>query len=271
MATKFTAGNQTWIIEHKYIVIHHTAAWTENVKDIIKSEIRRRWLVPYHYIIEKNWRYTKVGDLNMNVWGTRNGWYNERSVQIVFVWNYNNENLNDKQIETFNKLWLEVESKYWKQELVLHKYVPATSCPWKNINVDIFYQTNHKEKEVFDKYSWNPYWVTNYYTPSTINEYNAQNWAWDYSITANWHKLQESEAWLVIACPQEFDLWSIREIKTKHETRRVTCHDRWSAIKMSWNVPNRWIFNRIDLRQWYEYQWNSNWLKQWIYLMRLIK
>jgi len=229
-------------------VIHHTAAWTEDLSRIEQSEQRRYWFMPYHYIINKDGTYKEYNTLDSNVWSTRNERFNQRSIQVAFNWNYNIDVMTDAQKKTYKKIEKAIEERYWDQRVYLHRDVGKTACPWKNITLDLFIPSQ-------------AFRITNYYTPTVVNEYNKHNWAGDYSVTANGTHLTEAMAGKVCACPKEYPFWTKFKLVYNGKERVLTCIDRGSAIKGK----------RLDVWQGYESQWNVNWIRQNYYEVEVIK
>lgn len=82
-------------------------------------------------------------------------------------------------------------------------------------------------------------------------------------VTADWHQLTDDDEWIVVACPPKYPLWSQFYIE---DYWVVTCHDRWWAIQMQWDVV------RIDIRSGIWDRWRRNieqniiynpWIRKW--------
>ena len=257
------------IVEYKYIIVHHTNAWTDDIEKIKKSETRQYWFMPYHYLIEKNWNRIKYNDLEKNVGSTRNEIYNQRWIQIAFVWNYNNDTLNQSQIDTFLYLKSEIEKKKWKLEMIWHRDASPTWCPWKNINVDMFYQSEKKTTFKLSKY-YSPmpnqtrYYHWSYEADVCMNCWCQKDWSWkviklyDCLTPANWMKLTHDKAMQLIACPKDYKLWTKFELDW---VWLVTCVDRGWAIK----------WNRLDWWMWVWEEWLNNVYKKksWTFIWEI--
>ena len=149
----------------KWIIIHHTEWSYESSLDWIKKiykfhAINREWWdIWYNYIIGYDWEIFEWRSWwDYVVWA--HALYNNRStVWISIMWNYDEDELNEKQKESLNKLVKYLLEKYgintnsifdyhhkcvWpdckfpiitKEESIIvgHKDAWNTSCPWENV------------------------------------------------------------------------------------------------------------------------------------------
>lgn len=113
--------------------------------------------------------------------------------------------------------------------------------------VEMFLENKKEIKIQEKKYLWE-YLITAYYSPLVSDWLNC---SWDCRVTASWHRLQDNEAWRVVACPRSFEFGTQLYIEWHGN---VWCRDRGGAIKG----------NRLDLWVWWhtKKQEALNWGKQ---------
>lgn len=205
----------------------------------------RSWtVIPTHYIVWSDWGFIKVNELDKVVWGTRNTDANWNGIHIEVVWNFNEQTPTQWQYDMVKQLIKWIEEKHPGIQIKWHKDFANRTCPWKNFDFNMI--ITKKEKST----NTNTFEVTRYYSPvkGQSKYYNWKTyeqdvctncWCWgDCSYPANNIKLTNEQAGRVVACPQEYTLWTQFNIEWYWW---VTCVDRWSAIQM----------NRLDLWMWY--------------------
>ena len=257
------------ILEHKYIIVHHTATNTwSTIKQIKDSWIRRYKWPAAHYIIAYDGTREKVLDINKNAGSTRNWRYNQRAIQIELIWNFVNEDMSKDQEKVLRQLFQWIWEKHPWLDRLRHKEVPEshTSC-WGKYDKWFLYDAipwNKGKREVkktsYNKTDWEYLGhrrVTSY-TPCTwksINDNEAKGGSCN--VTSSWMPLENKYAWKVVACPPEF---GIGKNGRKREKLRiewlgiVECVDRWSAIQ----------WKHLDLFVWIWEVWSKN-LKEWTF------
>jgi len=245
------------------------------------------WLLS-DYWVKNNIFSTQERAYNLNAFQLFSRWkekdiaYLERW-DVIFFLDLNNENVN--HIAVFLEWsWSFLMGSWFKARIfdatfnnwVSKRNITITYKDWKFYTESNWYKYKLRfaTNPLVEKYKWlhteRDFKVTNYYTPTVIDSWNQINCWWSCDVTADWHKLEEKDAWVVFACPKEYPLW----IKIQVWDRVGMCRDRWWIIVMSWQKNSRWNVSKeshIDIRMWFEYQWNSKWLKQWVYKVNVIE
>ena len=268
------------LLWYKYIVIHHTATstWT-TIATIEKNFNRTYWRQAAHYIIDYNWEFKKVLEIDKNAWSTRNNGINNYAIQIEMIWNFDIAPPSIDQYKSLQYLINEIEKKKWKLEIIPHRDASASSCPWSLIDMTwvITWLRDYKFKEEkkkieyikYNKTDWVLLWtfrITQYHPCiwSSINDSAAQWWSCD--VAASWLPLINDYAWKVVACPPEFSIW---RAWTKREKLMiewlwiVECVDRWWSIK----------WKHLDLFVWVWEVWKANFdswkFKEWVWYRKV--
>lgn len=201
----------------------------------------RSWtIIPTHFVVWSDWSFVKVNGLDKVVWATLNADANWNWIHIEVVWNFNETNPTDEQYTMVKQIIQWIEAKHPWMEVKWHKDFANRTCPWK-----IFDFSRIKKDVVIDK---NTFEVTRYYSPekSQSHYYKWKTYeqdvcmncwcGWDCSYPANWIKLKQEQALKVVACSQDYMLWTQFNIEWHWW---VTCVDRWSAIQ--WNRLDLWV------------------------------
>lgn len=263
-------------------MIHHTAT-DENATavDVLESMKKRYWEnVPTHFIVDKYWTFIKATPLEEPAgwFSTKNGWLslddaiklNRQSIHIEVVGTWtdteNPAKMSKEQEKTLRELVQKLQADYPSATLTAHSLIdknkwscwqavlrtllsePAKELEWINISLSRYYSVQPNQSE--------------YYWGRTYEEDFAINCQGDCLTTADWHQLKSSEAWLVVACPKEFALWTKFYVEWLWT---VTCHDRW------WAIVKQWDSIRLDVRSWiwidwlHNIQWNKirTWKTRW--------
>ena len=251
----------------RYIVIHHTA--TDNnatAEDVLTSMQRHYWNpVPTHYIIDANWTVLNPTPITEPAgWFSTKNWglnldeaikLNWQSIHIEVVWTWtdteNPAKLPKEQEKALSDLVKQLQSKYHNATLTAHSLVDKNkwTCwqavlktlmveqkqKWINISLSRYYSVMPNQEA--------------YYGWRTYEEDFKINCQGDCTVTADWHKLTSDEAWLVVACPKEYPLWTKFYVEWLWT---VTCHDRW------WAIVKQWDTIRLDVRSGIWDTWRIN-------------
>lgn len=251
----------------RYIVIHHTA--TDNnatAEDVLASMQKRYWEpVPTHYIVDVNWTVLNPVPITEPAgwFSTKNWWLtlddaiqlNRQSIHIEVVWTWTDTEhqakLSKQQDKALRELVQQLQSKYPSATLTAHSLIDKNkwTCwqavlktltewdwhQWINISLSRYYSVQPNQ--------------TSYYWGRTYEEDFAINCQGNCLVTADWHQLKSSEAWLVVACPKEYALGTRFYVEWLWT---VTCHDRWGAIVTQWESI------RLDVRSWIGDTWRIN-------------
>ena len=226
--------------------------------------------IPVHFIVDWKWDFVQVNKIDEDVGACAKDRYNstwqviecnQYWIHIELVWDFNKTKPTDKQYEWLIKIIKSLQEKNNSLVVKYHWDFQSKNCPWKKF--DKFRILNMIEPND-GKYTYS---LSRYYSPeqnqpryyrNTYEEDVIMNCGKDAiwndwcSYPANWVKLKESDAWNVVACPKEFDLWHIFNINGKD----YTCVDRWWAIVREWNEV------RIDIWMWYWMKWLNNILQK---------
>lgn len=243
----------------RYVVIHHTATrWDATAQEVLSWMINRYWsVVPTHYIVDSYWTVLNPNPITEVIgwFSTKNGWLtldeaielNRQSVHIEVVWTRTDTEhqaeMSAKQEKALRELVSQLTWQYPNAILTAHSLVDKNkwSCgqavlktltekketKWINISLSRYYSVMPGQSE--------------YYGWRTYEEDFAINCQGDCLTTADWHQLKSSEAWLVVACPKEYKLWTKFYIEWLWT---VTCHDR------GWAIISQWNSIRLDVRSW---------------------
>lgn len=106
----------------------------------------------------------------------------------------------------------DIEKKVWKLIIKKHSDVGITACPWKFFEIEKYdlWQYEWKGNQVI--FSLSRYYSPivgqkSYYNWKTYEQDKQMNcWWWDCLITANWHKLTDSDTYKTVACDAKY-LW----------------------------------------------------------------
>ena len=142
------------------IITHHTAEsdksgnlpWDQKMRAIYRYHTltRRWWDIWYNYVIDQDWKiYEWRAWWNNVVWAhayCNNIW----SMWISLMWNFQNKNPTLKQLSSLSRLIAYLSQKYyiningnthfhWKSNnnLLWHRDVGSTACPWDNLYVKL--------------------------------------------------------------------------------------------------------------------------------------
>ena len=251
----------------RYIVIHHTATDNNATAEDVLASMQKRYgePVPTHYIVDSYWTVINTVPITEPAWGfsTKNWWLtlddaiqlNRQSIHIEVVWTRTDTEhqakLSSSQEKALRELVSNLQSQYPQATLTAHSLVDKNkwSC-WQAVLKTL---TEEKEHDWINislsrYYSVQPN-QTSYYWGRTYEEDFAINCQWDCLTTADWHQLKSSEAWLVVACPKEYALWTKFYVEWLWT---VTCHDRWGAIVSQGETI------RLDVRSWIGDTWRIN-------------
>lgn len=205
----------------------------------------RSWtIIPVHYIVGTSWDFIKVNEIDRVVGATLNSDANRDWIHIEVVWNFNIDTPNQSQYDMVKQIIKWIKEKYPNIEVKTHWDFQPKNCPWKNFDMNKILTVKQKQQSsnIFQmtRYYSPVKWQSQYYKWKTYEQDVCVNcWCWgDCSYPANGIKLTNEQAWKVVACSQEYALWTKFNIEWYWW---VTCVDRWSAIQM----------NRLDLWMWY--------------------
>jgi hypothetical protein len=270
------------LLWHKYIVIHHTATRKDALAEDIESSWQRKYGRPAaHFIIPVDWNTKYVYDLDKNAGSTMNNGINNYAIQIELVGNFNEHKPSLSQYKALQEMIISLEETYWELEIIPHRDASPSACPWKYIDMEFVKSLREKSLSWYIEFN-----LSRYYSPapnqskyfSSIPWYFSQEYLdnfkryeqwyemdvcmncwcqlepiedkklYDCTVPADWKKLKQEEAMKVVACPQEYPLWTRFYIEWLWE---VVCRDRGWAIKD----------NRIDVWMWYWMDAINNWEK----------
>lgn len=231
------------IVDYRHIIIHHSATSANaTIETIKKNWIRSLWTYPAHYVIAKDWSYENIVDIEKRVGWTRSAMYNRSSIQIELIWNFNNNPPTISQYKTLQKILKETEEELGKRlEMVLHRDVSPTQCPWKLVNMDMINSLRELDMEKLEKKNkqssgtyLGKYKITQYHPWywSPINDNKAQGWS--YNVTASWLPLINKYAGKMWACPPELSIWKKNNLRTVLRVEDIgvfECVDRGGMIK----------------------------------------
>lgn len=139
---------RVWIVQAPRkidkIIIHHTVSeqtWSfQQLIDWINANHRYRlhripnWFqkhIAYHYIIWKNWEIINTRP-EWEIWFHTATWsINISSIWISFAWNFDKYEPTELAIQRWKLLIEELENRYWELEILWHKDINNTACPWR--------------------------------------------------------------------------------------------------------------------------------------------
>lgn len=259
----------------RYIVIHHTATDNNATAEDVLASMQKHYgePVPTHYIVDAYWTVLNPVPITDPAWwfSTKN-WgltlddaiqLNRQSIHIEVVWTWtdteNPAQLPKAQEDALRNLVTELQAKYPASTVTAHSLIDRNkwSC-WQALVRTLAEEpkaeqtTQTKSKRI--NISLSRYYSvmpnqTSYYGWRTYEEDFAINCQWDCLTTADWHQLKSSEAWLVVACPKEFTLWTRFYVEWLWT---VTCHDR------GWAIVTQWESIRLDVRSGIWDTWRIN-------------
>ena len=220
--------------------------------------INRYWsIIPTHYIVDSYWTVLNPNPITEVIgwFSTKNGWLtldeaielNRQSIHIEVVWTRTDTEhqakMSKEQEKALRELVDNLLTLYPNATLTAHSLVDKNkwSCgqaivktltewdwhDWINISLSRYYSVMPNQSE--------------YYWGRTYEEDFNINCQWDCLTTADWHQLKSSEAWLVVACPKEYKLWTKFYVEWLWI---VTCHDR------GWAIVSQGEIIRLDVRSW---------------------
>jgi len=226
--------------------------------------------IPTHFIVDANGDYVQVNKIDIDVWAVAKDRYNTTwqvedwntyGIHIELVWDFNKTKPTTEQYSWLLLLVKELQKKNSNLIIKYHSDFQSKNCPWKKFDKFLF--TNMIQPSEW----WYNYSLSRYYSPELnqvryyrnsyekdviMNCWKDAIWNDWCSYPANWVKLQDKDAWNVVACPSEFDLWHIFNVNWKE----YRCVDRWWAMTKSWNVV------RLDVWMWYWDKWLNNILQK---------
>lgn len=166
------------------------------------------------------------------------------------VWNFNKEKPSKEQYQALNALLWVLTQVFTGANIKPHRWW-WSSCPGKYLDSTML--GIWTKKSLLGKYNLTRYyspqiWQQKYFMDKTYEQDVITN-CWKDAIgndwcsyPANWKKLDDKQAWYVVACPWEFPLGTKFEIKGYWW---VSCVDRW------WDIKDR----RLDMWMWYWELW----------------
>ena len=266
----------SWI-NKKYIVIHHTATRSDLTASQMSLSMKRTWIdnrkmsrIPTTFIVDSKWNYIQVNKIDEDVWACIKDRYNttwqviecnQYWIHIELVWDFNKSKPTEKQYEWLSRLIMYLQNKNKNLIVKYHSDFQTKNCPWKRFDkfkiLNMIWLTDWEYKYSLSRYYSPEQWQLRYYRNDYKSDVIVNCWKdaiWNdwCSYPANWIKLKESDAWNVVACPSEFELWHVFHINWMD----YTCVDRWWAIIKEWNIV------RLDIRMWYWDKWLNNILQK---------
>ena len=122
------------------IVIHHSQS-RKTFDEIKKLHVNKyKWNdIGYHFVIDKDGNVLNGRDINKigaHVYG-----YNEDSLGICLIGNFDVEFPNHLQLNSLSILIKDLKSKFDIKEIKMHRDFPnvAKTCPGKNFNINMLY------------------------------------------------------------------------------------------------------------------------------------
>ena len=114
----------------KYIILHHRAG-NGDVQSIHTQHLSQGWSgIGYHFYVQKDGSIYRGRPEKYTGAHTTN--FNSCSIGICFEGNFDNENMNKKQLAAGQELIAELKKKYPDAEIKKHKDFNATGCPGNN-------------------------------------------------------------------------------------------------------------------------------------------
>lgn len=119
----------------KYLVLHHTASYSISPESINEMHKEKGWAgIGYHFYIRKDgtiYRGRPEEAIGAHAIGR-----NRDSLGICLEGNFENEYLTGPQLESLEKLSLELILKYNISEIIGHRDVYSTLCPGENFPIE---------------------------------------------------------------------------------------------------------------------------------------
>ena len=251
----------------RYIVIHHTATNNDTSSEDVLTSMKKRYgeQVPTHYIVDMNGNVLNPTPIESIAWGfsDKNWWLtldeaielNWQSIHIEVVGTWTDTEspakLPKKQLEALINLIDTLQTKYPQANLTAHSLVDRNK--W-TCGQAILKAIENEKNHQWVTFSLSRYYSVmpnqnEYYWWRTYEEDFKINCQWDCLTTADWHQLNSSEAWLVVACPKEYPLGTKFYIEWLWT---VTCHDR------GWAIVTQWEKIRLDVWSWIWDEWRIN-------------
>ncbi|MDR0859256.1 MAG: peptidoglycan recognition protein family protein [Oscillospiraceae bacterium] len=113
------------------IVLHHAAAVSASVTDVHRWHLERQWAgIGYHFYVRKDGAVYR-GRPELMI-GAHTRGCNSASLGICFEGNFETEKMPEVQRAAGEALLAELELRFGKLPLFLHKQLTATLCPGKN-------------------------------------------------------------------------------------------------------------------------------------------
>jgi len=225
------------IIEHRQIIIHHTATDPKVSMDTIKANRDRKYGWPAsHFIIASDWSHEKLIETEMVAGTTRDLGANYYSVQIELIGNFEEWPPTIAQYAKLRTIIGRIKEKHGDLDIIGHNDVDKnsnTSCPGKFFNWDILY--GNDVDFALSRYYSVMTGQTRYYNGRTYEEDFEVNCSGDCLITAKGVRLTNDKRYKYVACSKEYPLWSMIDL---WDGLVVECVDRWGAI----------VDNRLDMR-----------------------
>ena len=132
------------------IILHHAAASKSSAEDIHRWHLSNGWSgAGYHFLVRKAGTIYRLRP--EYAVGAHAGGSNYDSIGICFEGNFENEIMDQKQIEAGKEIVAYIKSKYNISKIQRHKDVGNTSCPGRNFPFDEI--VNGKVEEVKQEYN----------------------------------------------------------------------------------------------------------------------
>ena len=114
-----------------YIILHHAASSNCSPNNIHTIHLKNGWAgIGYHFYVRKNGNIY-IGRL-LNTIGAHAVGYNDKSVGVCFEGNFENEVMNENQLNSARYIVNYLRNIYPNAKVIRHKDVNATACPGKN-------------------------------------------------------------------------------------------------------------------------------------------
>lgn len=149
-----------------YIILHHAAATNCSPDGIHTIHLKNGWAgIGYHFYIRKNGKIYKGRPLNTI--GAHAVGYNDKSIGVCFEGNFENEVMNDAQLNSARYIINYLKNIYPNAKVIRHRDVNATACPGRNfpyaslMNENVSEDDSMKE-EIYNLVSSCPKWSQPY-------------------------------------------------------------------------------------------------------------
>lgn len=289
----------------EWIVIHHTEWKYESslkwIQSIYKYHAINRWWwdIWYNFVIWYDWEIFEWRAWWDYVVWAHAMWNNRSTVWISVMWNYDEDELSQKQKDSLDKLIKYLLKKYWintnwvfyyhkeciswncltpletetKSPIVWHKDAGHTSCPWENIYklLDSF---NEENKEYSKNFSFVPY-KNNQTKKSTNLDFSTLDYDKLLDVLVNIEQRldKEKKSNLLMLKEDIIKELNIRNISLDSKKENKKTIDETEKIKVKLSYPDN---DYIEIKSWdekYEIkrEWNYllvNWEKQKAYVVK---